>query len=132
MSKKILILDDEPQRTEAVLDRVKHDLGEESVLYAQNYAEAINFLENYEICCMSIDMIIPKDERMLFHDSLVYGLNVLKEIRQKKEALPIACYSIIQEIDVIIQIEKLNAIYLHKKDKMAFYKLIDFFKKHFK
>ena len=127
---KILIFDDEPTKIVTITDRVDFEFGNNMYFYTPIYSSAIEYLRNNEVSCMSLDMIFPKDTNMKYDSSLIMGLNALREIRDIKPNLPIICYTIVEEIEAINEIQKYNAKYLGKNFKNSFYSLLEFFRAH--
>jgi CheY-like chemotaxis protein len=129
--KKILVLDDEPSLISAVLDRLEYEFGKDAFIYTQYTDECLNILKEGNICCASIDMIMPYNRTLKYNDSVLNGLNILKQIREEYPQLPIACFSVAKEWEIIQAITKLGATYICKNDNDAFYQLFLFYKKYF-
>jgi len=132
MSKKILIIDDEPTQIEPVIDRIEFTFGPDSFIYTQYFDEGLLALEKENISCLSIDLIMPADGALKYKDSLINGINALKQIREEHQGLPIVCYTVVKEEETIQKIINYHSEYISKKDDDGFYKLFKFFNTNFK
>jgi CheY-like chemotaxis protein len=131
--KRILIIDDEPTMIVPVLDRLEYKYGSDSYTYTQYFSDDLNVLKTGNISCIYLDLIMPKDKSLKYSDSLINGLNALKQIRELYPDLPIVCYSVVNEEGPIQSILNNKATtYISKTDNDGFNHLIDFFEKNIK
>ena len=128
--KKILIIDDEPNMIEPVLDRLEFKYGKDKFIYTQYFDDALQALESGGISCLYLDLIMPTDKSLKYKDSLINGLNALRQIRETYKELPIVCYTAVKEEETIQTIHGYRAEYISKTDNDGFYDLIKFFEKH--
>ncbi len=136
MTKKILIIDDEPVFMRSIIDILEIEgIKRTDVIYCSQVDEGFRALntDKNNVACVSIDMLMPDPMNMLVGDSEINGLKALKQIREKYTTLPIVCFTILgeQEGGIREASEKYNATFISKTDSDGDEKLIAFFKKHY-
>lgn len=126
--KRILIADEEKWFAEAIFDRVLDEYGESIYDYVINGEDALSRVTeiNYEV--VILDLMMPLGESLSLpanEPDLMYGIYVLRRIREVDKNLPVICYTILSEEKIKKQIKELNAIYIHKFDENSFDKLFN-------
>ena len=133
MSRKILMIDDEPGFMRPIIERLMLEgYSLDAIIYCSQIDEGFTALrmEKDNIACMSLDLLMGDNINILKGDSNINGLNALSQLRKLYPALPIVCYSILGEEEGGIReaMSKSNASFISKTDSEGMEKLIDFFK----
>ena len=131
--KKILIVDEERWYMEGILDRIDADFGQGRYDYCFNGQEAIDKLKTTQYAVIVLDLMLPLGEGLQLptdEPDLLYGIFILRKIREIKPNVPAICYTIINDAKVKEQLRKLNAQYIGKLEDNSFTILISELKKY--
>ena len=123
---KILISDEEKWYLDAVTDRIDAEFGEGYYDFVSNGYETLNLIKknNYKLLILDMmmplggDLELPKNE-----PNLMYGIYILRLVRQEHKNLPVVCYTILDDNKTKKQIQELNAIHICKLDENAYERL---------
>lgn len=109
MAKKVLIIDEEEILIEPVIDRLNYEYPGIEITHCLTGDEGLSKIleakKQYDL--VILDMMLPVDQEKvdkLKIDELLYGLYVLKQVRQSNTTLPINCYTVFNDKVVIEQI----------------------------
>ena len=111
---------------------MEHEYGKENFIYAQYFEDCISALKDNQdgVACLSIDLIMPKSDQYKYKNSLLNGLNALREVRDSYPNLPIVVYTVVSDEASKKDVEDLKALYISKNDGDGFKNLFEFFKRN--
>ncbi len=128
MTGKVLIVDEEKWYMDAIFDRMDAEFGLGHYDYVFNGHDALELLKinNYSLIVLDMmlplggDLTLPEDE-----PDLMYGIYILRKIREYNKRIPVICYTILNEESIKNEIRDLHAIHLHKLGDRSDEKLFD-------
>lgn len=128
---KILIVDEEKWFLEGVTDRIDFDFGVERYCFAYNGFEALDFLSNQPFKLIILDMMMPLGgdlELPKNEPNLMYGIFILRLIRERFPKITIVCYTILDDNLIKKQIKELSAFHICKINDNAYEELFKYIK----
>lgn len=126
MMNKILIIDEEKWYMEAIFDRIDMDFGPNMYDYVFNGAEALRLLRTNKYSTIILDMMLPLGDGLELPSNepdLMYGIYILRKIRELDNRTPIICYTVLNEMAIKQQISSYNAVHICKVDEESYDKL---------
>ncbi len=115
MAGKILMLENERMTIQTVqwqLEERRMDFK-----FVQYYDPFMQELKTGQYTCVSMDLLLNARANMKYQGEKFVGINILKEVRELYPDLPIACYTVLEETEVKIQVASYGAVYICKVKK---------------
>lgn len=109
--KKLLIVDDEILLVQSIIDRVELDLDGVEVINKETGSDGIKAIEAEKFDVVILDMMLPLGSDLNLpkeEPDLMYGVYILRKIREKRPNLPVICYSVVNDPDTVRQIEAIG------------------------
>ena len=125
-AKQILIVDEERWYAEAIFQRILAEFNAPIYDYVVNGEDALSCLTSTPYEVVILDLMLPLGESLSLPENepdLMYGIYILRRIRETNKTLPVVCFTILGEEKIKKQIKELNATYIHKLDDNGFDKL---------
>jgi DNA-binding NtrC family response regulator len=113
MNKDVLIIDDEPWFFEPFLDIL--DCEKISFDYCHNGSEGLKKFQENAYKLVVLDMRVSLgDEHRDIAEYDVHGLYLLEKIKMQMPYLPVLCYTVLTDDDIVSKIEELGGKYIPK------------------
>lgn len=111
--KTVLLIDDEQGFLEALTDALEHEGNR--VLKASTGEEALRILETEHVDLATIDIMMPPGPSLSGQtSSQETGIYLCKLITQRYPHLPLFCISVVSDVGVISQLQRLGVSFLRK------------------
>lgn len=113
MNKDVLIIDDEPWFFEPFLDRL--DFEKISYDYCKNGSEGLKKLQTniYKLVVLDMKVSLGQEDQEIQGDDPP-GLYLLEKIKMDKPYLPVLCYTVLTDGEVVNKIERLGGKHIPK------------------
>jgi len=123
MDKKILVVDEEKWYMDALFDRIDCEFGKGMYDYAFNGIQALKKIEKNYYNVVILDLLLPLGDGINLpsdEPDLVYGIYILRKIRNINNDIPVICYTILDDNNVKASVTDLNATYICKINDDSF------------
>lgn len=123
---KILIVDEEKWYMEAIFDRIELEFGDNQYDYVFNGADAITLLRRNKYSAVILDLMLPLGNGLTLpidEPDLMYGIYILRQIRQFDKSTPIICYTVLDDKHIKDSLKAENAIHICKIYEESYDKL---------
>ncbi len=113
MGKTVLLIDDEPGYSEALVDALEYE--GHRVLKAVTAEDALRILKEERVHCATVDIMLPQGKSLESHvASRDSGIMLCEEITSKYPDIDLFCLSVLSDLTVISKIESLGVRFLRK------------------
>jgi len=114
--KRILIIDEENISVRGVKNVIETKLNNTNTYHCKTCASALLELEVNSYNLIILDMMLPTGDWSIAFErpDNTYGIDLLEEIRKRLPKIPVICYTIMNDTQIIDRIQKLGAIHICK------------------
>lgn len=114
MSKTVLIIDDEDWFLEPILERM--DSEGITYDYCGTGYEGLSKIssEDYKVVVLDMKVSLGKELKDVIAHEPAAGIYVVEEIKKKKSELPVICYTVLSDEEVVSKIKELGGKHLAK------------------
>lgn len=120
---KILIADEEKWFLEAITDRIDSEYGVNRYDFVFNGFDALESLEKKDYKLIILDMMMPLGGNLELpknEPNNMFGIYILKLIREKNKKVPVVCYTILDDNIIKRQIKELDGIHICKLNEDSY------------